>query len=363
MEQKTIFSSENVNNGRQFEMDFAKAVAIVLMVICHVGIYFLDESTLAYGIFDLLGCECCAPLFMFCMGASFCYSSKHTPKLMALRGVNLLFGAYLLNIIRGVIPELISIPLGAYPYTFGAVEQLLLIDILQFAGLAMIVMALFDRLNIHPAIQFFISILLMTVGDMLAGRSTGSFVADQLLGLLYPISDYTCFSLSAWLIFPTAGLLFGTLLKRCNDTHTLYKSLIAVSGLISLCVNYLCVTSSESNLYYTENLYYAMGVKPAILALFVALFMLSLGHFLKGRLPESVVPVMQRLSSNLNEIYCVSWVLIFWLLLFTRGVLKVELPVWAVCVLSVAVLAISSRLAIVYKKLKKKRTAKKQAAN
>ena len=340
--ENSIISQTEVNTGRQPEIDVAKAVAIVLMVFCHVGIHFAQPGTLFYDFFDLIGTEWCAPVFMFCMGVGIVYSGSSTPELMVHRGVRLFLMGYALNFIRGVLPELIAIPLGAAPLAYGWLISLLIVDILPFAGLAMITMGLFKKWKLHPLTQVCIAVLLEAISELLVGRSTGSIIADQLVGLIYPVSRTTCFSLFNWLIFPVCGQLYGLFLRRCRDKETFYRSVLPVSALISVYVigvQIACVFFGYD--YYSGGMYYGMGIKPAFLAMFVILTSFSLGYFISKHLSAGVEGIVKRFSANLNSIYCVSWVLIFWTLLLTKGVFKVQLSNFVILVLMFAILAAS----------------------
>ena len=350
MDNNSIFCSEYVNTDRQFEMDFAKAIGIICMVFCHVALSFLRPGSAMYNIFDNLGDELCTPVFMFCMGVSFCYTKNREPGKMAARGLRIFLMGYALNILRGVIPELLSSLLGTTPFTIGVLENLLTVDILQFAGLAMIVIALCIKIKLHPAIIFSISILFAAISDFLAGTGTGTLVFDMILGLFYPISELTCFPLLTWFIFPAAGLLFGTMLLRCTDKRKMYGALLPISGLITLFVHIVSMISTN---YYTINLYYALGLGPAVLAVFVVFFVLSLGHFAQKKLSGLLTAIVLRMSSYLNDIYIISWLMINWLLLLTKSVLNVQLPVWSVFILMVFILVASYRLSVVYRKRKK----------
>lgn len=85
-------------------MDVAKAMAIILMAACHVGMYFAPPDSRFYCAAALLGDECCAPVFMFCIGLSFCCSRSSTAEQMMRRGAITFLKGCLLNVIRGFLP-------------------------------------------------------------------------------------------------------------------------------------------------------------------------------------------------------------------------------------------------------------------
>ena len=84
---KSCFTKEPINLGRQKELDIAKGIAIIFMVLCHgfeIMSWFFDpeiSTDVAYFILDVvLGGSFAAPVFMFCMGISFAYSRKRGSK-------------------------------------------------------------------------------------------------------------------------------------------------------------------------------------------------------------------------------------------------------------------------------------------
>ena len=86
-------SSDKPNRGRQPEMDLAKFIAIFLMILCHCGIYFFAEGTKVYHVFDMIGGEFAAPVFMACMGIGSVFSHHNQPNQLIARGGKLmLFG-------------------------------------------------------------------------------------------------------------------------------------------------------------------------------------------------------------------------------------------------------------------------------
>ena len=108
---KNCFRKEPVNLGRQKELDIAKGMAIIFMVFCHsfeiLSSFFDPEisTDFAYGILDVvLGGSFAAPVFMFCMGISFCYSRKNSSGDMVRRALSVAVVALLLEIFRTAIP-------------------------------------------------------------------------------------------------------------------------------------------------------------------------------------------------------------------------------------------------------------------
>ena len=68
-----IFAKENVNSGRQMEIDLAKVVFVLMVAAVHITIDCVPEEALSTGlpyVFDsVIGGPMIAPGLMFAMGA------------------------------------------------------------------------------------------------------------------------------------------------------------------------------------------------------------------------------------------------------------------------------------------------------
>lgn len=112
------------------------------MVFCHSyevlsGLFDPAISTeLAYGILDVvLGGSFAAPVFMFCMGISFCYSRRNSARDMARRALSVVGVALLLEIARTATPGLLEWLIFRDPECIEYVYVFFEVDILQFAAL------------------------------------------------------------------------------------------------------------------------------------------------------------------------------------------------------------------------------------
>ena len=69
-----VFSKDEVNTGRQIELDIAKGFAILFMIWVHTAETFSAGTGLGYEIVDnFLGGPFAAPVFMVCMGIGMRY--------------------------------------------------------------------------------------------------------------------------------------------------------------------------------------------------------------------------------------------------------------------------------------------------
>lgn len=145
-----IFSDQVIRTGREHELDWARAFAIVFMVLIHVFMFLcaFEENNIIYIIVCYLGSPPAAPVFMFVMGISMVYSRKNTPALLAKRGIGLLVMAYALNAARATVPYAISRAMGE-EFFLTLAEALLLGDIMQLAGLSFLLMALLNLVLLY----------------------------------------------------------------------------------------------------------------------------------------------------------------------------------------------------------------------
>ena len=128
-------------NKRYLELDVARGLAIVFMILIHVMEYLPLESvinSLPGEIIAFLGTVPSAPVFMLIMGAGVVLSRRNTPMSLLKRGLLIFSTGYLLNLLRGSLPALLGwLFTGEALYRGYVLETLFSVDILQFAGLAL----------------------------------------------------------------------------------------------------------------------------------------------------------------------------------------------------------------------------------
>ena len=347
----TYISQNKPNRMRQPELDLSKFIAIILMIACHCGTYFFKEGTVAYAIFDLIGSEFAAPVFMVCMGVGVVFSKHNQPKLLINRGVKIFLFGYLLNLIRCTIPEFIIYFVDESKLQFGPVMPFFIVDILQFAGLALIIMGFFKKLKVEPVYQLMIAILFAGLGDVLAGISTGYLWLDFICDLFWGANQASLFPVLNWLVYPAAGVVFGEVLMHCSDKTALYKRLLPI-GLFGVSLSYYLIFTDPN--YYSHNIYYFMGIKNVIYGLCYPILLFSICYFVtyKNKLGDNRFIIYS--SKNLNTLYCISWVVILWIWYFVIILNDLKVTYISFIILSIIVLAVSYGLCQIWLKIKKK---------
>lgn len=146
-------------------IDFARTLAALFMVWVHVlGLHSNHQVQTSWfgGIINFLGSPPAAPVFMLAMGTSFTISNKGAITTNLKRGFTIFAKGYYLNFLRILIPAIIIVILESIGYgtlhdtlanqidtKSSLIENLLVIDILQFAGLAYIFISLLSYFKLN----------------------------------------------------------------------------------------------------------------------------------------------------------------------------------------------------------------------
>lgn len=342
---------DRVNTGRQLELDVAKVFAIFYMVIVHVYEemsavnYWAMPDSLFRAAIEFIGGPLAAPVFMFAMGVGMVYTKHRNPRAFAIRGLKLLAAAYILNVVRMTIPFLLARLAGDSWGYWTIVDTIGLVDILQFAGVSFLLVALLDKWKVGRYGILAVALLLQGLGTALVHSFNGlSPVAQYAVGLFFHTNPNVCFPLSLWFVYPAAGIFFAEHLQTVRDKKRMYGRIAFVSatGLAALTAsmvymgwNPVKVFALAGDSYYIQHL---PGTIWTLLVIGVQLFIcyrISLhleGAFLKGT---------GFISRRVNTIYLIQWVLIPYSI--AAGV--PSLPAWAVVPCGLLIAGISIWLA------------------
>lgn len=316
-----IFSDDIVNSGRQKELDMAKAVLIFLMPIVHVIIECTSAEGLTYGIpylFDtIIGGPLGAPMYMFAMGVGLVYTRHHTPADYAGRGIKIGIVGYVLNICRFLIPFLIGYMItGDYDrYIDSLPYRVFGNDILQFACLAMLFMALFVKLRLSDMAMLLICLGMSLLGTCLRGIDVGMPYGNIFLGYLIGTEDaagkvFSDFPLLNWLIIPVCGYVFGKRLLYVKDKKLFYWILSPIGILITIIYFSVGIVNDFGMFGEGQNCYYHLSTPDAIASLMAAVGILGIYHVLSRHIPNRIHSLTGEISRNINAVYCIHWVIV-----------------------------------------------------
>lgn len=348
---------------RLYELDLLKAMAVIGMIMCH-PVYCLGEhipgheQDVRYFIADVFFGEyfAVAHAFMFAMGVCIVFSGKNKPADLIRRGIRLYVMGYLLNFFR----------YGIYAIADGLIEgqfhedtvySIVVLDIFHFAGMALIATGIFQWLKLKEIHIFFIGVILSVLGGFLAFTYCGTPVMNYLLGhFITTTEDESCFVFFNWYIFVAAGLLFGTILKKTEDTDRLYRRLLYAS--LPVMSVYIILTVVFGANFLTKNQwYYATSLPGSAGLLSIDLVLLSAFYFLLKKVDVSGLSVFITMSRNTTSIYWIHWCIIGFADSIFCYLIGMVFPYWALYLFSIILIPVSYVTAIKIGKLKQRKTA------
>lgn len=312
-----MFAGTQVNKGRQFEVDLAKALAIVFMIFVHVleFVYpYVDMGLWTRYIIRFAGGPLAAPVFMTAMGIGLVYSKRQDPEYLVRRGLLLIALGYILNVLRGALPNIAAyMAFGDSAYMTYAWEDLICLDILQFAGLAFILFALFRYVHAKDVHIVLMAIVMLIIATFVPIMFEDSPIISAVVGYLFYQTDYTAFPLFSWFIYPVVGYVFGKALMRVTDKKGFYGLLILVSSILFVIYTAVITIAGYSLYDIILEEYYRQTIisVPWILLVcgmaYGVLYFVSLGMRTHSR------KAVTFMSAGITAIYIVQWTIIAWL--------------------------------------------------
>ena len=307
------FSDKKVNVGRQPELDLMKALCIVGMIVMHV---ILDlEAGAPSGnegqmFTELFG----AATFMISMGIGMRYTRHQSPISYLLRGFGLLTIGQFLNIMRNVIPNLIGYWITGKQFFIANVFLILQADILTFAGLSFLLMAIFKKCRFKGSVILAISVVLSVISLILWKTVTppASYLASQFAAFFVVTNAESYFPLFNYFIFVAFGYFIGGYYPRIKDKNGLADLIMVICFPLTLLyyvlrygLNLFPLPEVGTNIQYS--------LKPTPDAIMTCVFTLGLIAFLYkvtritgGKLPKFIM----HLSKHINSYYCLSYLFI-----------------------------------------------------
>ncbi|MFX0023649.1 MAG: heparan-alpha-glucosaminide N-acetyltransferase domain-containing protein, partial [Candidatus Hermodarchaeota archaeon] len=214
-----ISNDLNPINFRFKDFDLARGIAIIFMILQHSFWVFGKYPTSNF--FDSIMIEIAivlggfsAPVFMTLMGVFFGFKQENSVKYGLTRGLKLICLGYVLNIFRFVIPFSIGTELMSFHYPvlfegFSApIWEFFRLDILQFAGLALIILTLIEKYCREKELFSFIIAMLAIFLALFGGFFITNSPLDFFLGYFWS-NSYSGFPLFPILFYPIIGLIIG----------------------------------------------------------------------------------------------------------------------------------------------------------
>lgn len=358
-----MFSKEKINTGRQLELDIARGLAVLFMIIIHVQLYFANAGTLDtyFADFnDFTGDMPAAPMFMFLLGVGINYTRKNDASLMLKRGIGLICTGYFLNFVRGFVPHIIqAYNFSDIEYLYSGVNELLYVDILQFSGLAMIMFGLFKKYNFKNRAIAVTAIVLALLNLVMLNIQTDNFIVSAITGLFWGSNENTFFPFLTWMFYPIAGYIFGSFLIRCNDKKKFYTISVIVAAVVFFGGLYLFNGFFEIPTGLTsETGYYQHFITDNITFTGFVILEISILSFIVPFIPRVLQKTAERWSKNVTKIFCIHWVIITWSALIIPSK---SFDMFSFIAFLIVIIPLSDFLAYYYTKIKSKQDTQKSS--
>lgn len=312
---------ENQHNERLTTLDIARGLSVLGMIMVHTLWMYGNTLTQAeswLGSFlHFIGKGTAS--FLVAMGVSLVLSRRQSQKQLALRGLQILLLAYALNALKFIIPVLTGwMPdsfIAAYgwqrPLSLGQLTYLLSTgDILQMAGVALVVLAI-----IKPLLKHQYQIIGWALIVALASR-WGAPELGQSPWLNYGINlfwsrDYQIyFPLFPWFACILAGMSVGVYYQQHQmnpDTLFTHAAYVGV-GLVILGGGLMLMDYS----FHFANFFH---IGPGGIAYLIGLNLVGLGvlhKIVSQPWTHLFRPFLAYCSRHVTRIYIIQWTLICW---------------------------------------------------
>ena len=317
-------------NNRLLSIDLARGLAVLFMIAVHTLEVFANQEVKnsVFGqIIAFLGGPPAAPVFMTLMGFSFIYSSKSELKPKLFRGFKIFLSGYLLNILRGVIPFSLASYLNmdvvkTFPIEkFNEYTILTTVDILQFAGIALMIMSIIQALNINKYLILVSAFLISMISPFLWGIKIDVPIIDQVLELFWGdqpiefsfIANKIAFPVFPWLTFPLLGMFLGETVKNSTDTNRIFNY-FGLAGIVFVLIG---GAISYNNFNYHFNDYYHSRQGAMLFMCGFVMGWLYLTKLVIDNIPtNSFFDLLFQWSKGVTNIYFIQWIIILWSIAF-----------------------------------------------
>lgn len=370
----SLLVKKDVNTLRQIEADIAKMICLIGMVFVHcfeeMNTGTQDATVAEYIFVTVLDCLFGASTFMFCMGFGIAYSRNSTPGGLIKRGAQIFLFSYILNIVRYTLPMLLAYALSGNQEPLNlSWTWFTIIDIMQFAGLALMLFGLLKKLKLSQWGIAAVAVLMSVLGSFVRDFDMGSLALNQTIGLFFGTvsgehdgDTLAFFPLFNWFIFVAAGYIFALFLRRCENKNRFYAIVSPAAAALVVLYMLVAIPNRMGMMGEDFNKFYHMATPEALVCAAAAVAVLGMYYAFSKLLGEKVKALITNISGNINRIYCIHWTILGWVWYpysFSQDVY--ELPDWEIFCFGAVLFVVSVIAADIYTKMKKKRHASREA--
>lgn len=302
-------------------IDAAKGLTVLVMPAVHTVMLYSQPVVhrSAIGYFLMFFAEGPgAQLFMFLMGFSVVLAKQKTMGQVTGRAALLFVGGYVLNLLRMVIPAALGIlprellrNYIVYPGMPDAVSLLLTADILQMAGVSILIIHTVLHSNKPMCLSLILFTALITSAPFMWDFHAANFFADHFIGLAAAGDSRAFFPLFPWLCYPLAGLAAGLWYRRReNNGNSYILKRAAGSGLLAVAAG---VTVSALSPLSWDRDFYRAGPGRSLYQTGFVLIWLCVAQVAGRKFAGSwVIRLLSFCSRNITIIYITQWLVISW---------------------------------------------------
>lgn len=369
-----ILERSDCNCERQLELDIAKAICIIGMALVHCYELFpfneVHNADITFVLTYVLNTIFGAPTFMICMGIGLVYSRKSTPNKIISRGLLLVAVSLTFNTVRFGIPYVITGMLSGDLNLPFFLSTIFYVDILTFAGLALILFGLLKKFGSPYYAILIIALVMSAIATFLTVDTGDNWILNLFVGNFLPVTkdpvtEYsTYFPLFNWFIFVVFGCGFGLILKKVKDKKLFYAVFSGISAIVMTV--YLCICIPNKIGLCQEDITYTMFYKfyDAFIALIGTVMLFGLYHFASYILPGFIKRFFVFLSKGITKFYITHWLI--YTFIYTIVVVfneNWEIPNALVgLAIGIAVFIVSTLVVLLINTIQERSALKKQAA-
>ncbi|TLX50423.1 hypothetical protein CWC31_12290 [Pseudoalteromonas ruthenica] len=310
-----------MNTHRLTAVDFVRGFSVLIMVCVHTlwmyGSSYTQGQSLLGEIIHLLGKGTAA--FLIAMGISLLLSRYHSPRALAKRGVTILALGYGMNALKFVLPIALGVLPESFINAYGWQSPLQLPhylyllgtgDILQMAGLSLLLLSLVVHPKRSPWLYIALALLVAFVTPLIRGWQSGMTGLDYLSDLFVGAQFNVYFPVFPWL----ACVLFGLALSaRLRQGRPLARSALHLGLPLLIVGGALCLWDKDTHFNDFFHLgpggaLYLSGLNLVALAAIDKLLHLSQN----GPVQQRVMTVLTYCSRHVTSLYITQWVLVCW---------------------------------------------------
>ena len=309
-------------NNRIHAVDFARGMSVILMIMIHTmliyGSLHTQTKTVAGEIALWIGRG--TPMFLVTMGISFVLSRRQSLTSVSKRALYILGIGYGMNFLKFIIPEYVfgGLPeafVKAYGLTSQTLESavffLLLGDILQLAGITLLIMGLINHYSKNKYVPLIIALAVIAVSKELSGFRLNIPGLNYICDLFFSNQFNVYFPVFPWSAFILIGMFLGRWYKELNeDQNRFFKKMGLMGTGFMLIGGLLNVWDAE----YHFGDYYHLGPGGCTILLGINLIFLWATNFfitLTG-IDNYLYKALAFCSQHVTSMYVIQWTLINW---------------------------------------------------